>query len=166
MPQWDFLNFIADQAKRYPTFDLRMRTEANGLIEENGRVVGLRATGPDGALEIHADLVAACDGRHSILRAQANLQVDEFGAPIDVLWFRVSRHPNDTMETFGHLEAGRMMVMLNRREYWQCAYVIPKGGIERIKQKDLQAFREDVVAMAPFLHDRVKKSGAGMTSSC
>ena len=160
MPQWDFLNFIADQAKRYPTFDLRMRTEANGLIEENGRVVGLRATGPDGALEIHADLVAACDGRHSILRAQANLQVDEFGAPIDVLWFRVSRHPNDTMETFGHLEAGRMMVMLNRREYWQCAYVIPKGGIERIKQKDLQAFRENVVAMAPFLHDRVAEIGS------
>jgi 2-polyprenyl-6-methoxyphenol hydroxylase-like FAD-dependent oxidoreductase len=155
MPQWDFLNFIADHAKRYSAFDLRMRTEANGLIEEKGRVVGVRAKGPDGPLGIRADLVAACDGRHSTLRKQAGLQVDEFGVPIDVLWFRVSRRPSDTTETFGHLEAGRMMVMLNRRDYWQCAYVIPKGGIESIKQKELQFFRESVVAMAPFLHDRI-----------
>jgi 2-polyprenyl-6-methoxyphenol hydroxylase-like FAD-dependent oxidoreductase len=155
MPQWDFLNFIADQAKRYPTFNLHMRTEANGLIEENGRVVGLQAAGPDGPLAVRADLVVGCDGRHSTLRALAGLQVDEFGAPIDVLWFRVSRRPGDTADTFGHLEAGHMMVMLNRRDYWQCAYVIPKGGIERIKQKDLQAFRDSVVTMAPFLHDRV-----------
>jgi 2-polyprenyl-6-methoxyphenol hydroxylase-like FAD-dependent oxidoreductase len=155
MPQWDFLNFIADHAKRYSAFDLRMRTEADGLIEENGRVVGLRAKAPGGPLEIRADLVAACDGRHSILREQAGLQVDEIGAPIDVLWFRVSRRPSDTAETFGHLEAGRMMVMLNRRDYWQCAYVIAKGGIESIKQKDLQDFRENVAAMAPFLHDRI-----------
>jgi 2-polyprenyl-6-methoxyphenol hydroxylase-like FAD-dependent oxidoreductase len=155
MPQWDFLSFIADQAERYPTFDLHMRTEANGPIEENGRVVGLRATGPDGPLEFRADLVVGCDGRHSTLRALAGLQVDEFGAPIDVLWFRVSRRPGDTADTFGHLEAGHMMVMLNRRDYWQCAYVIPKGGIERIKQKDIQTFRDSVVTMAPFLHDRV-----------
>ena len=155
MPQWDFLNFIANHAKRYSAFDLRVRTEVNGLIEEKGRVVGVRANGPDGSLEIRADLVAACDGRHSTLREQAGLQVDEFGVPIDVLWFRVSRRPSDTTETFGHLEAGRMMVMLNRRDYWQCAYVIPKGGIESIKQKELQFFRESVVAMAPFLHDRI-----------
>jgi 2-polyprenyl-6-methoxyphenol hydroxylase-like FAD-dependent oxidoreductase len=155
MPQWDFLNFMADHAKRHSTFDLRMRTEAYGLIEEDGRVIGVRAKGPDGPLEIEADLVAACDGRHSILRERAGLQVDEFGAPIDVLWFRVSRRPSDTAETFGHLEAGRMMVMLNRRDYWQCAYVIPKGGIENIKQKNLQSFRESVAAMAPFLRDRI-----------
>jgi 2-polyprenyl-6-methoxyphenol hydroxylase-like FAD-dependent oxidoreductase len=160
LPQWDFLNFIADHAKRYSSLDLRMQTEADGLIEENGRIVGLRAKAPDGRLEIRADLVAACDGRHSILREQAGLQVDEIGAPIDVLWFRVSRRPSDTAETFGHLEAGRMMVMLNRRDYWQCAYVIPKGGIESIKQKDLQAFRESVAAMAPFLHDRIAEIGS------
>jgi 2-polyprenyl-6-methoxyphenol hydroxylase-like FAD-dependent oxidoreductase len=155
MPQWDFLNFLAAQGQRYPSFDLRMRAEATDLIEEGGRVVGLRATAPEGALEIRADLVVGCDGRHSTLRAGAGLQVEDIGAPIDVLWFRVSRRTTDPDDVFGHAEAGRMMVMLNRGDYWQCAYVIPKGGIDRVKEKGLPAFRDAVVEMSPFLAERI-----------
>ncbi|MGB7615453.1 MAG: FAD-dependent oxidoreductase, partial [Pseudolabrys sp.] len=122
MPQWDFLNFIADHAKRYQTFDLRMQAEATDLIEENGRVVGLHAKTPDGGIEIRADLIVGCDGRHSTIRVKAGLKSDDYGAPMDVMWFRLSRKPGDPDETFGHIEGGRMMVMLNRNDYWQCAY--------------------------------------------
>jgi 2-polyprenyl-6-methoxyphenol hydroxylase-like FAD-dependent oxidoreductase len=157
MPQGDFLDFLAKQGKRYPAFDLRMKAEATSLIEKGGRVVGLRASTPDGDAEIEADLVVGCDGRHSTVREKAGLPVEDIGAPIDVLWFRISRRDGDTAETFGHMEAGRMMVMLNRGEYWQCAYVIPKGGIDRIKEKGLPAFRDAVVAMSPFLRDRLEE---------
>ena len=133
MPQWDFLNFLAEHGKRYPTFDLRMNAEATDLIEEGGRVVGLRATTPDGPLDIRADLVVGCDGRHSTVRGKAGLQSEQYGSPMDVLWFRMSRKDNDSTDTFGHIEAGRMMIMLERGDYWQCAYVIPKGGIEKVK---------------------------------
>ena len=155
MPQWNFLNFLADRARRYPGFDLRMRTQATDLIEEGGRVVGLHAEGDGRILEIRADLVVGCDGRHSIIRRRAGLLVDDIGAPIDVLWFRVSRRGSDSGETFGHIEAGRMMVMLNRGDYWQCAYVIPKGGIDEVQWTGLAAFRENVVTMSPFLRDRI-----------
>lgn len=155
MPQWDFLDFLADQGKRYPAFDLRMRAEATDLIEEDGRVVGVRATTPDGSLDIRADLTVGCDGRRSTLRARAGLTSDDLGAPMDILWFRISRRADDTTETFGHIEAGMMMVMLNRGAYWQCAYVIPKGGIERVKANGLAAFRECVLFMSPFLADRI-----------
>jgi 2-polyprenyl-6-methoxyphenol hydroxylase-like FAD-dependent oxidoreductase len=155
MPQWDFLNFIAAQGKRYPTFDLHMSTEATGLIEEGGRVVGLVAKGPDGELSIRADLVVGCDGRHSTVREKAGLKSDDYGAPMDVLWFRLSRKESDDTETFGHFEAGAMMIMLNRGDYWQCAYVIPKGGIDQVKAEGLDAFRKRVLFMSPFLGDRV-----------
>jgi 2-polyprenyl-6-methoxyphenol hydroxylase-like FAD-dependent oxidoreductase len=155
MPQWDFLNFLADHAKRYPTFHLRMRTEATELIEDGGRIVGLRAGAPDGALEVRADLVVGADGRHSTVRARAGLAGEDYGAPMDVLWFRLPRRASDSAETFGHIEAGMMMVMLERGDYWQCAYVIPKGGIERVQAQGLEAFRERVVAMSPFLRDRI-----------
>jgi 2-polyprenyl-6-methoxyphenol hydroxylase-like FAD-dependent oxidoreductase len=155
MPQWDFLNFLAAQGKRYPNFDLRMRHEAIGLIEGDGRVTGLHVKTPDGDIEIGADLVVGCDGRHSEVRVSAGFAVDAMGAPIDVLWFRMLRRADDTAESFGHIEAGRLMVMFNRGDYWQCAYVIPKGGIDRVKEKGLPAFRDAVVAMSPFLHDRV-----------
>jgi 2-polyprenyl-6-methoxyphenol hydroxylase-like FAD-dependent oxidoreductase len=155
MPQWDFLNFLADHGRRYPCFDLRMRTEATGLIEEDGRVVGVRAKSPQGEFEIRADLVVGCDGRHSTLRERAGLEVEDIGVPIDVLWFRVSRHPDDATDMFGHIEAGKMMVMLDRGDYWQCAFVIPKGGIERVKANGLQAFRDAVVEMTPFFKDRI-----------
>ncbi len=122
MPQWDFLNFLAGQGKRYKTFDLRMQAEARDLIEENGRIVGLIADTPDGALTIRADLTVGCDGRHSTVREKAGLKSDDYGAPMDVLWFRVSHKGGDKADTFGHIEAGRLMVMFDRGDYWQCAY--------------------------------------------
>jgi 2-polyprenyl-6-methoxyphenol hydroxylase-like FAD-dependent oxidoreductase len=155
MPQWDFLNFLAEHAQRYPHFNLRMRTEATNLVEEGGRILGLRAGSPEGELEIRADLVVGCDGRHSTLRGQASMEVEDIGAPIDVLWFRVRRHADDATDLFGHIEAGKMMVMLDRGDYWQCAYVIPKGGIERVKAKGLPAFRDAIVEMTPFFLDRI-----------
>ncbi len=155
MPQWDFLNFLAAHAKRYPTFDLHMQTEATDLIEEAGRVVGVRAMTPDGELAIRADLTVGCDGRHSTLRDKAGFTSDDYGAPMDVLWFRLPHKDNDDTETFGHFEAGRMMIMLNRGDYWQCAFVIPKGGIDRVRAEGLDAFRKQVVVMSPFLADRV-----------
>ncbi len=155
MPQWDFLNFLAEQGRRYRTFDLRMRAEATDLIEEAGRVVGLMARTPDGPLAIRADLTVGADGRHSTVREKAGLKSDDYGAPMDVLWFRLARKTADPVDTFGHIEAGAMMVMLDRGDYWQCAYVIPKGGIERVQAAGLDAFRQRVVAMSPFLADRV-----------
>lgn len=155
MPQWDFLNFLAAHGKRYAGFDLRMRSEATGLIEEGGRVVGLRARTPEGELDIRADLVAGCDGRHSTMRECAGLTVDDLGAPMDVMWFRLSQKESDDDETFGHIEAGRMMVMLNRTDYWQCAYVIPKGSADKVRQAGLDAFRKTVAEMSPFVRDRL-----------
>jgi 2-polyprenyl-6-methoxyphenol hydroxylase-like FAD-dependent oxidoreductase len=157
MPQWDFLNFLGAQGKRYPTFDLRMSAEATDLIEEGGRVIGLRATTPDGELSIRADLVVGADGRHSTVREKAGFKSDDYGAPMDVLWFRLTRKESDDTETFGHFEAGAMMIMLNRGDYWQCAYVIPKGGIDGIKAEGLDAFRKRVLFMSPFLTDRVEE---------
>jgi 2-polyprenyl-6-methoxyphenol hydroxylase-like FAD-dependent oxidoreductase len=155
MPQWDFLNFLADHGRRYKQFDLRMRAEATDLIEEGGRIVGLRANTPDGELVIRADLVVGCDGRHSTLREKAGLRSEDYGAPMDVLWFRVTRRNNDGNDVFGHIEAGMMLVMLDRGDYWQCAYVIPKGGIERVKASGIEAFRNCVVELSPFLADRI-----------
>jgi 2-polyprenyl-6-methoxyphenol hydroxylase-like FAD-dependent oxidoreductase len=154
MPQWDFLDFLAAHGRKYPAFDLHMRTEATDLIEEGGRVVGVKAKASDGELEIHADLVVGCDGRHSTLRERADFHVENLGAPIDILWFRISRRDGDTAETFGHMEPGMMLVMLNRNDYWQCAYVIPKGGIDRVKAKGFPAFLDSIAFMSPFLRDR------------
>ena len=155
MPQWDFLNFLADRGKGYRAFDLRMQTEAIGLIEENGRVVGVQTQTPDGELQIRADLIVGCDGRHSTIRAKAGLESDDYGAPMDVLWFRLSRKPSDSEETFGHIEGGRMMVMLNRNDYWQCAYVIPKGSADDVRRAGLDKFRQVVGEMSPFVQDRL-----------
>ena len=157
MPQWDFLNFLAAHGKKYPAFDLRMRAEATELIEEGGRVVGLRAKTPDGELAIRADLVVGCDGRDSTVRERGGFKVDDLGAPMDVMWFRLARKESDGEETFGHIEAGRMMVMLNRTDYWQCAFVIPKGSADEIKRKGLDAFRQTVGEMSPFVRDRLDK---------
>jgi len=154
MPQWDFLNFLAEQGKRYKTFSLHMNTEAVDLMQDSDRVTGVRAKTADGTLSIHAGLVVGCDGRHSTVRAKAGLAGDDYGAPMDVLWFRVARKAADGIEMFGHVEAGRMMIMLDRGDYWQCAYVIPKSGIDRIKADGLDAFRQRVVAMTPVLADR------------
>jgi 2-polyprenyl-6-methoxyphenol hydroxylase-like FAD-dependent oxidoreductase len=159
MPQWDFLNFLAERGKRYPGFDLHMQANVTDLIEDAGRIIGVRAQTPAGVIDIRANLVVGCDGRHSTVRACAGLQVRDLGAPIDVLWFRLSRRDSDTAETFGHIEAGAMMVMLNRGSYWQCAYVIPKGGIGEVKQRGLASFRERVIEMSPFVQDRIGELG-------
>jgi 2-polyprenyl-6-methoxyphenol hydroxylase-like FAD-dependent oxidoreductase len=155
MPQWDFLNFLADHGRRYRQFDLRMRAEATDLIERNGRIAGVRVKTPDGELTIQADLVVGCDGRHSTVREKAGLQTDDYGAPMDVLWFRITRRGTDGADVFGHIEAGALLVMLDRGDYWQCAYVIPKGGIDRVKANGIEAFRNRVVALSPFLADRI-----------
>ena len=154
MPKWDFLNFLAERGKRYKSFDLRMQTEATDLIEEGGRVVGLRAKTPNGMLAIRADVVVGADGRHSTIRNRAGLKSDDYGAPMVVLWFRVPRRGAD-IDAFGHIEAGAMMIMLNRGDYWQCAYVIAKGGIDRVKAEGLAAFHKRVLFMSPFLADRI-----------
>ena len=150
MPQWDFLDFVADEAKRYPTFRLLMRTDATGLMREGDRMVGVTANGPDGALEIHAQLTIAADGRHSTLREAAGFDVVDRGAPMDVLWLRLSKSPNDPGQTLGRIDAGRIFIMLDRNDYWQCAFVIPKGGIDDVHARGLDAFRAEIVRLAPF----------------
>jgi dipeptidase D len=155
MPQWDFLNFLAERGARYPTFRLLMRAEVTGLIEEGGSVVGLRAATPDGPLEVRADLVVGADGRHSAVRALAGLKVHELGAPMDVLWFRLSRQAGDPEETTGRFDSGQIFVTINRGAYWQCGFVIPKGSLEQLQDKGLQAFRDSIVRIAPFAADRV-----------
>ena len=158
MPQWDFLDFITKHGKRYPTFDLRMRAEATDLTEEGGRIVGLRVKTDDGELEIRADLVVGCDGRHSTIRERAGFKSDDLGAPMDVMWFRVPRKASDGEEVVGHIESGRMLVMLDRNDYWQCAFVIPKGSAEEVKRRGLDHFRATVAEMAPFeLGDRLSE---------
>jgi 2-polyprenyl-6-methoxyphenol hydroxylase-like FAD-dependent oxidoreductase len=155
MPQWDFLSFLARHAARYPTFSLKMGAEATGLIEEDGRVVGVTVTTPRGPLEVRADLVIAADGRHSLLRDHAGLAVEEFGAPMDVLWFSLPRDAADPDETMGRFDAGHILVAINRRDYWQFGDVIPKDAFDDIKRQGLAAFRANLKALAPYLGDRV-----------
>jgi 2-polyprenyl-6-methoxyphenol hydroxylase-like FAD-dependent oxidoreductase len=155
MPQWDFLNFIADHARRYPTFHLRMQTEVDDLIEESGRIVGVRASGPDGHAEIRADLVVGADGRHSTVRECAKLHVDNLGAPIDVLWLRLPRKKSDPTNPLGHFDRGKVLVLLDRGDYWQGGFVIPKGAFDEIRQRGLDQFRSNLAEIAPFLKDRV-----------
>jgi 2-polyprenyl-6-methoxyphenol hydroxylase-like FAD-dependent oxidoreductase len=155
MPQWDFLSFLAKEAARYSTFQLWMQTDVTGLIQEAGSVVGLRANTPDGPVEVRASLVIGADGRHSTVRSQAGLSVEEFGAPMDVLWFRLSRQQSDPVDPVGRFDTGRIFIMLNRGEYWQCGFVIPKGSRDQLQARGLQAFRDAVAQLAPFMAGRV-----------
>ena len=155
VPQWDFLKFLSDHAKKFPSFDLRMQHEAVGLIQENGKVVGVKVSTPDGATEIRADLVVACDGRHSTIRRAADLKVLEFGVPIDVLWFRISRNTDDPEQLLGKVNYGGALVLINRGDYFQVGFIIRKDSFEDIKKQGLQAFRETVRRIAPYLGDRV-----------
>ncbi len=155
LPQWDFLDFIKEQAGRYSGFHLMMQAEVIDLIEEDGRVAGVRAKTQSGSLEVRAPLTIGADGRHSIVRKCAGLKAIDLGAPMDVLWMRISRRPTDPGQTFGHAVAGKMLVLLNRENYWQCAFVIPKGKGEESRQKGLESLREQIAALEPFLRDRV-----------
>src|SRR5450631_71537 len=157
MPQWDFLNFITEQARRYPTFRLMMQAEVTDLIEENGAIAGVRANTQDGPLEVRASLTVGADGRRSVVRTRANLEVLDLGAPMDVMWMRISRHPDDPAQTFGHVDRGKILVMLNREDYWQCAFVIPKGAADEVRKKGLESFREEIATLEPFLRDRVQE---------
>jgi 2-polyprenyl-6-methoxyphenol hydroxylase-like FAD-dependent oxidoreductase len=155
VPQWEFLDFLADHAQRFPSFQLRMEAQASDLIEEHGRVVGVRAEIPNGVLEVSADLVVGADGRHSTVRDRARLPIRDIGAPIDVFWMRLSRRPADPNQPAGRFDRGRILVMINRSDYWQCGFVIPKGSAERIRHAGMPAFRATIAAIAPFVADRV-----------
>lgn len=154
MPQWDFLDFLADRGRKLPRFKLLMRAKATGPIREGGRVTGITAETQDGETTIAADLVVAADGRHSDLRQAGGFAVHEIGAPMDVLWFRLSRRESDAAQTFGQVARGRFAVMLNRGDYWQCAYVIPKAALEPLRAAGLDAFKAGLAALLPVLADR------------
>ncbi len=157
MPQWDFLDFLADHAKRYAGFALGMRADVDELLFDGDKVVGLRAKTPDGDLEVRADLVVGADGRHSTVRERAGLEVEDIGAPMDVLWMRLSKRPGDGGQLMGRILPGRLFVMIDRGDYWQCAYVIPKGGFDEVRRKGLDAFRRSLVEINPALGDRVQE---------
>ncbi len=151
MPQWDFLDFLRDNGKRFPSLKVMMNTDATDLIWSGDTVIGVTADTPEGPVEIRADLTIGCDGRHSTVRRCAKLEVEEIGAPMDVLWFRASRRPDENENLFARLEPGKMMVTFDRGDYWQCAYVIAKGQYEAVKARGLDAFRAAVIGMAPIL---------------
>ena len=157
IPQWDFLNFISKEAQHYPAFHLMMETEAVDLIEEEGCVAGIRAKNPKGEIEIRADLVVGADGRHSTIREKSGLKIDNLGAPIDVLWFRISRKESDPKQSMGRIDEGKMMVMLERGDYWQCGFIIRKGDFENIQKEGLESFRTTIADLMPFLHDRSRE---------
>ena len=155
MPQWDFLDFLSTHARSYPGFRLRMEAEVTELLWESGRIAGVKALTPRGELRVLARLVVGADGRSSTVRERAGLEVIEFGAPIDVFWFRLSRRADDPPQAFGFVGAGQFMVLLDRGDYWQCAYVIRKGQAEEERKHGLPAFQEEVARCAPFVRDRV-----------
>ena len=157
MPQWDFLDFLADEARVYPNLRLDMQAEVTDLVEDKGIVTGVRAKVPDGTLQVHADLVVGADGRHSAVRDLAGLEVEDLGAPMDVLWMRLSKKPEDGSVVLGRIQTGRLFVMLDRGDYWQCAFVIPKGGFAELRRRGLPAFRRAIVELNPALADRVQE---------
>jgi 2-polyprenyl-6-methoxyphenol hydroxylase-like FAD-dependent oxidoreductase len=154
VPQWDFLAAIADAARAYPTFGLEMSTEVTGVEVEGDRVVGVRARRDGEETIVRAQLVVGCDGRDSVVRAAAGLAVQQLGAPIDVLWFRLSRKETDPAESTGRAMPGHIAILIRRPEHWQCGYLTTKGGIERLRGRGLPALRDDIAAVAPFLADR------------
>jgi 2-polyprenyl-6-methoxyphenol hydroxylase-like FAD-dependent oxidoreductase len=155
MPQWDFLNFMAERARRYPTFRLRMVTDAVDLIIGGDRIMGVRAATANGDVEVRTELVIGADGRHSTVRDKAGLEVLETGVPIDVLWFRLPRLPSDPSAAFGRIDSGKIMVMLDRGDYFQCGFLIRKDGFDELQQRGIESFRVDLAQLAPFMRDRV-----------
>jgi 2-polyprenyl-6-methoxyphenol hydroxylase-like FAD-dependent oxidoreductase len=155
MPQWDFLNFLMDKGRRFPALKLMMSAQVTNLVQSAGRILGVTAMTPDGPLEVRADLIVGCDGRASTVRQAAAMTVQDLGSPIDVLWFRLSKRSGDPKDVLGHLGRDKMVVTIDRTDYWQCAYVISKGGIERIRANGLESFKRSVAEGARFLSDRV-----------
>jgi 2-polyprenyl-6-methoxyphenol hydroxylase-like FAD-dependent oxidoreductase len=157
MPQWDFLTFIADQARKYKKFHLMMETEAIDLIKENNRVVGVKARNKEEEFEIHSELVVGADGRHSTVREKSDLKSITFGSPMDVLWFRISREKDSPLAVLGKVDMGKMMIMIDRDSYWQCGYIIRKGDYENIKSKGLDRFKKDIVELVPELSEAIEE---------
>jgi 2-polyprenyl-6-methoxyphenol hydroxylase-like FAD-dependent oxidoreductase len=155
MPQWDFLNFIAEQAKQFPAFKLMMNAEATDLIRSDGRISGVSVRTQEGTLAVSADFVIAADGRSSVLRERAGLKILDLGAPIDVLWMRLSRHPSDPNQAFGSIGPGGLLVTIDRGDYFQCALLIRKGGYDEVRTRGLERLGAEITALAPFLSDRV-----------
>jgi 2-polyprenyl-6-methoxyphenol hydroxylase-like FAD-dependent oxidoreductase len=155
MPQWDFLDFLADHGKRYPAFHLRMKAEVTGLIAEDGRIAGARAKTESGELTVRADLVVGTDGRHSTVRERAGLAVRDFGVPIDVLWFRISKRSDEPSPVLGRVRNGKILVTIDRGDYFQCGLIIPKGAFDEVRRQGLEAFRAGIVGAAPFLRESV-----------
>jgi len=151
MPQWDFLNFLREHGKKFPSLKVMMNADATDVVWSGDRVAGVKADTPEGPVEIRADLTIGCDGRHSIVRQCAKLEVEEIGAPMDVLWFRAGRQADENESLFARVDSGKMMVTFDRGDYWQCAYVIAKGQYDAVKARGLDAFRNDVIGMAPIL---------------
>jgi 2-polyprenyl-6-methoxyphenol hydroxylase-like FAD-dependent oxidoreductase len=156
MPQWDFLNFLVDKARHYSNFELLMRAEVTGIIEEADRVVGVRAETPDGPLEVRCDLVVGADGRHSVVRRSAGLEPIASSAPMDVLWFRLTRRPDETAPFF-RAGGGNVVVSINRGDYWQIAYVIPKGTFDTVESSGLEELRRTIAELLPSLADRTEE---------
>src|SRR3954470_10119553 len=155
MPQWDFLNFLASHAKGFPTFALHMQHEVVDLLFDNRRVVGVRAKTPDGEREFRADLVIGADGRHAVTHTRGEFELRDFGAPIDALWMRVSKRAGDPAQSLGFFRHGKLLVLIDRGDYFQGGFVIPKGGFEEIKRRSITALQRDIVELAPFLQDRI-----------
>lgn len=155
MPQWDFLNFLTEKGKQFQTFDLRMQHEVVGLLEEDDHVSGVRVNTARGTIAMAADLVVACDGRHSVVREAGHFVVDDIGAPIDVLWFRISRKSGDSYQALGRIDYGQMLILINRGDYFQAGLIVRKGAFDTLKAAGLPAFRTTLTQVAPFLSDRV-----------
>ncbi|MFN2449630.1 MAG: FAD-dependent oxidoreductase [Candidatus Baltobacteraceae bacterium] len=156
MPQWDFLNFLREQAQRFPTFRLLMSTQCSDLLIENGFVRGVRSTGPQGDTIIRAALVLAADGRHSAVRKRACLPLKTYGAPMDVLWMRIAKEASDTVRTLGFVGTGHMLVLIDRHTYWQAGFVIAKGTYERMRAQAVTSLHQAITALAPFLAGRMQ----------
>jgi 2-polyprenyl-6-methoxyphenol hydroxylase-like FAD-dependent oxidoreductase len=157
MPQWDFLNFLVAQAKKFASFHLLMQHEAVGLIRDSGQITGVEVRTPDGLVLIRAGLVIGCDGRHSVTRQAAELELHEYGVPIDVLWFRISRHDGDPEQLLGNINFGRILILISRGDYFQAGLIVRKGSFDELKGGGLDEFRKILQQIAPFLSNRVEE---------
>jgi len=155
MPQWDFLNFFAGKAKAFPSFALHMQHEVVDLIIEGDRVAGVRVKTLDRERDFRADLVIGADGRNAITQTRAGFEIQELGVPIDVLWMHISKRDGDPEQLFGFFRHGKLLVLIDRENYYQAGFVIPKGGIETAKERGLPALHSEIVSLAPFLKDRI-----------
>ena len=157
MPQWDFLNFLSAKAQRFPSFQLLLQHEAKDLLRDGEDITGVVAQNEGREVQIRADLVVGCDGRHSIIRNAAGLEVIEHGVPIDVLWFRISRKPDDSTDVLGNVNYGQALILISRSDYFQAGLIIKKGSYDKIKARGIDAFRADIRQLAPYLGERVNE---------